>query len=72
VQSFDESESQVSQLSAIAEPAGIPAQSAVGVEKESTSKHPLVGSKSASQAFKVTEAPVNGFTPETTKYQRNH
>ena len=49
------------------EPPGIPVQSSKGVEKVSISKHPLNGSRSASQAFRVTEPPVNGFIPDTTK-----
>ena len=52
------------------EPLGIPKQSAVGVENTSTSKHPLKGSRSASQAFNVTELPVNGFIPEIRSEER--
>ena len=48
-------------------PPGIPAQSAIGVEKEFISKHPLNGLRSSSHAERVTLLPVNELIPDTTK-----
>ena len=45
----------------------IPAQFVEGVEKESVSKHPLNGSRSASQTLNSTVPPVKGLIAETTK-----